>query len=313
MKKYLLVGAGTLIFLYFISKFDFKEIGSSLSLLGMLYVVSIILLNFPVLLLKTWRWKFLLSKYDLSPTFLDMFIAVSAGFFLGLVTPGTMGELSRTLTINIDKSKGVGTVIFEKFFDLFTLFILSIGSLLIYFLDPFESITIFLVVCLGSWGLIYFVSRKKNFLEYFMGFVKKLLPKIKLVDKLSMLQKIFVNLLRDNKLVILSIVVSLSLWLISGIQFYLILKALNVDPSFLMVCVCFFLPYLTGVLSFIPLGMGVTDFSMVGVMVSFYHITSSLSYTAVLAFRLYATIPLVIWGYLCYLSKIIYKKNTTVP
>ena len=199
MKKYILFFIGTIIFIVFISNIGFKEIGNAISSISFIYVFSIILLNVPVLLLKTWRWKFLLAKYSLSLSFFEMFAAVSAGFFLGLVTPGTVGELGRTLTTNIEKSKGVATVVYEKFFDFLTLFLLSVCSLLIYFLNPLESIIILIIISLTVWGIIYFSLKKKNYIYTAIKFTLKPFSKFKFTDKINNLYKIFNSLLQDPK------------------------------------------------------------------------------------------------------------------
>jgi uncharacterized protein (TIRG00374 family) len=308
MKKYLLVITGTLLFALFIFKIGIKGIRDTFNLISIEYIIAIVLLNIPILILKTWRWKLLLSKYNLFFPVVDLFSSISSGFFLGLVTPGTFGELGRTLTTDISKSKGVGTVIFEKFFDLLLLFLLGVSSLVIYFLNPLESVLIILFICTAFAAFVYFLSSKIKLINY----IFKYLSRFKITDRIKNLYQVFNTLLQDRKIVLISSLISLGIWTISGIQVFLILKAFNIAASIEMICVCYFLPYLAGVLSFIPLGLGVLDFSMAGLMIEFYAITNFVAYASVLGFRLFATFPLVVWGYICYLYKIINKNKIPV-
>ena len=76
-----------------------------------------------------------------------------------------------------------------------------------------------------------------------------------------------------------------------------------------MVLVCYFLPYIAGVISFIPFGLGVLDFSIVGVMSNLYGIANAIAFSTAISFRLLATVPLVIWGYCCYVYQTIRTKK----
>lgn len=310
MKKYLLIIIGTGLFGLFLFNMGFGNVVNAFATANIYFIFPVILLNLGVLLLKSWRWKILLFNYGITLSFPDRFISVSSGFFLGLVTPGTVGELGRSLSTNIDKSKSLGTVIFEKLFDLLSLFIISVGALAFFYMEVYTAFLLLSIISVGSAGILFLLVKKRKLVRRVFKKVLSVPGLLKRKQELNSIYYIFISLLNDTRIVLLSILVSIGLWSITGIQFYLLLKALNFTPSFNMVTVCCFVPYLASVLSFIPLGLGILDFSMVGLFNILFGIPNPLAYSITILFRLFATFPLVIWGYCCYLYSLLSKNKT---
>src|SRR6185436_4764050 len=69
--------------------------------------------------LKVARWRILTGPVDIGLG--RRYLAVNAGFFLGLVTPGTAGELTRGLLVGDRSPRLLATLLLEKVTDLGTL------------------------------------------------------------------------------------------------------------------------------------------------------------------------------------------------
>ncbi len=95
------------------------------------WLVVLIVMNLFIPVLKMMRWQDSLSRFGISFSKPRMFGTVSAGFFLGLVTPGTSGELGRAVMVDMSKAVGVSTVLFEKLFDLAVLVLIGASALVI--------------------------------------------------------------------------------------------------------------------------------------------------------------------------------------
>lgn len=245
----------------------------------------------------------MLSQFDITQSPSKLFITISSGFFLGLVTPGTFGELGRTLNSDIDASRGTATVLFEKFFDLLTLSFIASGSIIFMLLDFTPAVLIILILLVF---LVLFFRRGV------LKIIVRISPVKKLFNKYNVVYLVLSKLYKDKRLVLFSVMISFGLWTITAFQFYLILIALNISPRPDMVIVGCFVPYLASVLSLIPLGLGVLDFSMAGLLNSFFAVSNPVAYSVTIAFRLFATLPLVLWGYICYLYVIFKRKKLPV-
>ena len=90
--------------------------------------------------LKSWRWRELLQMQGIQYPGWDAFLVFVAGLFLGLVTPGRVGEMSKALYLKQDKgvpvSEGLANVLVDRLFDLYTILVLGVAGLIWFRLLP---------------------------------------------------------------------------------------------------------------------------------------------------------------------------------
>jgi len=309
-KRLMLLIIGSALFAGFLYQARVREAIGSVVLIKPSWLIVLIMTNLCIPLLKMMRWQTILSKFGISFEKSRMFGAVSAGFFLGLVTPGTSGELGRAMTTDMNKTIGVSTVFFEKLFDLAVLLLIAVSALTIHYFA--RSISFLTSVFLWSgFVLLLFISSKKNGTIEKWGrlAVRNILPnrwKAKAVE----VQDIFNSLVKNFSLSVRCVVYSLVLWIVPGVQFCIIARSLGIDANFEMVLTSFFVPYLAGIISLIPLGLGVLDFSIAGIMTRWYGVSPALGNASVIAFRLLITFALVIWGFGWYWYAILSKARS---
>ena len=67
------------------------------------YLATAVILNIPMVFLKSWRWHYLLKMQEVDYGLRQAFPAYFSGIYLGLATPGRLGELSRVFYLTNDK------------------------------------------------------------------------------------------------------------------------------------------------------------------------------------------------------------------
>jgi len=233
-----------------INDFDFQYL---------LFIIPLIPLTWGVLFL---RWNLLLKNSAIDIPLKDNFMIFISGFALG-VTPGKVGELIKAQLLknkfNIPRSKTAPLVIVERFYDFFAIAIISLFGILV-----FEySIYIFTILAIGIIIFLTITSSEKLFLK----FLQKI-EKIKFLRNFSSeLPKSFTIIQKSTrgKIFPLSIILSVIFWILDSIIAYLTLLSFGIDIiDYFVLMSIYTSSIILGVISFLPLGIGVVEGSMVG-------------------------------------------------
>ena len=233
-----------------INDFDFQYL---------LFIIPLIPLTWGVLFL---RWNLLLKNSAIDIPLKDNFIIFISGFALG-VTPGKVGELIKAELLknkfNIPRSKTAPLVIVERFYDFFAIAIISLFGILV-----FEySIYIFTILSIGIIIFLTITFSEKLFLK----FLQKI-EKIKFLRNFSSeLPKSFTVIQKSTrgKIFPLSIILSVIFWILDSIIAYLTLLSFGIDIiDYFVLMSIYTSSIILGVISFLPLGIGVVEGSLVG-------------------------------------------------
>ena len=225
----------------------------------LLIIIPLIPLSWVILF---FRWHFLLKNSKMDAPYKTNFIIFIAGFALG-ITPGKVGELIKSQLLkekfNFPRAKTAPIVVVEKFYDFFAIAIISFFGL--WFFEPSIFIFLFLISVIIIFYLL--TSSEKIFLRFL-----KIFQKIKFLKNFTnQLPESFTIIQNSTRKKILPVSLSLSLlfWTVESIIAYLVILSFDVnilDP------LEFFSIYMTsiilGVISFLPLGIGVVEGSLVG-------------------------------------------------
>ena len=263
-KKSLLLGILGIIAIYAIIliAFDVNVISEKINDFDFQYlpfIIPLIPLTWGVLFL---RWNLLLKNSAIDIPLKDNFMIFISGFALG-VTPGKVGELIKAQLLknkfNIPRSKTAPLVIVERFYDFFAIAIISLFGILV-----FEySIYIFTILAVGIIIFLTITSSEKLFLK----FLQKI-EKIKFLRNFSSeLPKSFTIIQKSTrgKILPLSIILSVIFWILDSIIAYLTLLSFGIDIiDYFVLMSIYTSSIILGVISFLPLGIGVVEGSMVG-------------------------------------------------
>ena len=131
---------GLAILVLILLKVDLKATVSALAGLHWGYLLLAIVANVPQFGLKAWRWREMLRMQGIAYPWRDAFLAFMAGLFLGLVTPGRVGEMTKALYVKQDRnvpiSIGLANVLMDRLFDLYTILVLGATGLVWFHLLP---------------------------------------------------------------------------------------------------------------------------------------------------------------------------------
>lgn len=318
LKRVVLLLAGTALFALYLFRLDWSAVQATRSAFPVGMGALIVMLNLLTGFLKYGRWSGLLRRRGIVErgSALEEYLAINAGFFLGLVTPGTSGELTRGAFSGVSSTRATSIVGYEKTSDLAVLLLMVAGSFVVQFTSGLES-------WIAS-GLILIVTAATYllFLRYdqvVTAPVRVLLTRFgteRHVETARGMYWEFYELLKDRRALGTSIVYSVLLWILPVVQMHLIMSGLGGDVPFKTSAFTFLFPYLIGVLSLIPAGIGAFDMAadaFGGRAIALAGAASELGSLSPLFFRVLVTVPLVAFGYACQLILNAARKSGATP
>ena len=258
---------------------------------------------FPIILLlvtSNWfvlffRWHLLLRNAKIFIPVKDSFLILASGFALTII-PGKVGELVKSQLLKtkfgIARSKTVPIVILEQFYTAVGITALSFFGIWyfelgVYVLGFFTATLVFVFVLLSSrkaFNKIVSLLEKRRFTSKF-------------VEPLSSSYDAIKNGIR-GPITLYASGLSILFWLMEAISIYLILLAFGVDAiGFLTIISTYTTSIMLGILSFLPLGLGVVE----GTLTSFFTIHGidvSLALTIVIVIRLFTRWYTVSFGFI---------------
>ena len=247
---------------------------------------------FPIILLlvtSNWfvlffRWHLLLRNAKIFIPVKDSFLILASGFALTII-PGKVGELVKSQLLKtkfgIARSKTVPIVILEQFYTAIGIIMLSFFGIWyfelgIYVLGIFTATLVFVFVLLSSrkaFNKIVSLLEKRRFTSKF-------------VEPLSSSYDAIKNGIR-GPITLYACGLSMLFWLLEAISVYFILLAFGVEViGFLAIISTYTTSIMLGILSFLPIGVGVVE----GTLTSFFTIHGidvSLALTIVIVIRLF--------------------------
>ena len=259
--------------------------------------------NIPIIILLVtsgwftlfFRWHLLLRNAKISIPKKDSFLILASGFALTII-PGKIGELIKSQLLktkfDIPRSKTVPIVVLEQFYTATGIVILSYFGIWyfelgIYVLGFFTAALIFAFVLLSS----------RNAFNKIMLLLEKRKFTSKFAEPLSSSYDSIKNGIK-GPIAIYASGLSVLFWLIEATSVYFILSAFGIEAiEFLTLISTYTTSIMLGILSFLPLGVGVVE----GTLVSFFTmhgIDVSLALTVVIVIRLFTRWYGVTFGFI---------------
>ena len=119
---------GIILFIYIISKIDLAAVAQNFLNIDLRFLALAFVLTIPSLLIKTLKWKQLVNPFNVELSMKEGISAWLAGFFIGLITPGRVGDLARAFYLKEKMKIGsaLTTVVIDRVLDIFVLMALSV-------------------------------------------------------------------------------------------------------------------------------------------------------------------------------------------
>lgn len=271
-KKYSFL-LGLLLFAVIMLRMNLGNLRQAVKNIEISYIIIAFLITFLMLFIKSWCWNYILRKQGIKYNLKDSFLMYCAGVYLGIPTPGRIGELAKAFYIKRDGhsfGKSLVGVILDRFTDLiFLLGFAFLGSL--FFVTAYYRetvilfsaliIVIFLIIALYKsgaikWGLkkaFYFWVPEKNQNSWKINF-QEFINDLKIYN------------LRSYSVIMLITTLS---WLFYFFQMYVLAQGVGIHVPLLYLSITV---TIAGLITLIPVsvsGIGTRDAALILLLSSF--------------------------------------------
>ncbi len=276
MKKILpIISIALLLALLYFS--DFGMVVETISKANIILLIAAALVSILTLLIKIIRWKTLISDMDVS--FKDSAFSFLPALFIANFTPARIGEPVRSYFLKrltgCSISHSIPRVITERVLDMLSLVILSILGIFL-FSFGLEYSTLSIALLIAFIVLIVLILRSRRAISKLFRILFKLFSFHRKArewkTKSEEITEKFYNGMRVQKRILLSaFLISLLVWILEGFVFCLVMLSLAIDLTPFFIISIFAFSVLMGTISFLPGGIGSTEF--VFVLLLSVHIT----------------------------------------
>ena len=241
------------------------------------------------------RWHLLLINSKIYIPKKNSLVIYLSGMALSII-PGRVGELVKSQILKtkfgIPRSKTAPIIILEQLYTLIGLIIVSFFGIWLFELGAYV-IGFFTAVLIFS---LIVISSKKNF-DKLIGVFKKIKIASKFIEPLSSSHDIIKKSM-SGPIVFYATALTVIFWLLEAISVYFVLLSFGIDNlEFLMIIPTYATSLMLGVLSFLPMGLGVVEGSLTSFF-SLQGIEVSLALTLVIVIRLFTRWYSVAIGFL---------------
>jgi uncharacterized protein (TIRG00374 family) len=272
--------------------------------------IPLVLLAFaftiPSLFIKTLKWKQLVNPFKVRLSMKDGITAWLVGFFIGLVTPGRVGDLARAFYLKekMEIGKALTTVVVDRILDIFVLMVLA-GTGIIFVVTNFaiksEILGAILVVFfLFALAVVVFLEEKRA--------IRLLRPvyNIFVPEKYKHTLKTGfadfyagVNLLKGNKIAVAKAgLLSVIAWTITFTQYFILAMAMGIGVNYFLILMIMPTIVLVEILPISFSGIGTRDAALI-LFFSFIGLNAnsavSLSLSILMFNYIYSSVGLAVW------------------
>jgi uncharacterized protein (TIRG00374 family) len=255
--SYILLIAGFFVLLYMIlaSKIvDNLDIFTHVNIFLLFLAFSTTLLN---VLVKIYRWRYLCKLYGSEIGYHDALRIVVGSFFVSGITPAKVGDIIKAYIMKKRFSMpildGVAGILYERVFELLLLLLVSLG-----------------VFYVGLSAKNYLIIQVATFIVIFIGIAYIFSDRIlSIAQKFLIRTKILSSGCEDLKIRKISPVNALEVFSLTGlalglefVRLWLVVLAFGFDMNIIHLSIFFSLAVLIGLLSQIPIGIGVVEGSL---------------------------------------------------
>lgn len=309
IKKYLFL-IGIIIFAIIISRLDFHKLILILNNINYQYLFLAFILLLPILMIKSYRWNYLMKKQNINYSFKKSFLMYGIGMYIGIITPGRLGELSKIAFLKNDHhslGKSSVSVILDRLTDL--LFLLTFSYIgIFFFFSYFKDLILILTLILIFSIILLIVFIKTNLIKFLPKKIFNLIIPFKYQKSWKINFQDFINGLKIYKIknyLFILLITSFS-WFFYYLQAFILAKSIGINNiSFFFVSIAVTIAGLITLLPISILGLGTRDAVLIGFF-SILSINQELTVTFSFLILLMSSLMGLI-GFICWLLNQIHK------
>lgn len=255
-KTLLQIGVTLLLLAYLLRKIEISAIYDVLTNMNFYLLFLTIPFVLVMYLIKAQKWKILLNRIDVHIPFYEAFRIMLISTFYSALTPGRLGDVSRSFYLKEKKSKTIPTIIIDRIADAMCLLLLSLLFIILFFNEG-ELINLFgMMMLLFGFGVIVFMN-EKIITALFKLFKRSSESKENYIGTMKTIAK-------DKKTLVSLLMWTFGYYAINLIVCWLLLKSINPEINGVLV---FSFPIIT-LLANIPIsisGIGIREMASVSI------------------------------------------------
>lgn len=249
------------LYVAFLIFFDFKQIYDKFFTLKHEYIIPILILAPCSWFILFLRWHLLLKNSNIDIPKKESLKVNLAGYALS-ITPGKVGELFKShfikIKFGIPQKNTMPIIVAEQFYTLLGLTLIGMIGIWyfkfgLYVMAVTVSILIFALIILSSSFVFQKFSKLMSKIPFLSKYSKSFLDSYVII-KASFRKKIFLY----------ATLLSFLFWVIECMIVYFVILSFNLTMEFFNVASIYATSIILGVISFLPLGIGVVEGSLAG-------------------------------------------------
>lgn len=227
-------------------------------------IISLIIVTISFVL-RGYRWHIMLRRINGAISLRESLPIYLSGYAFFL-TPGRIGEIIRSKTLekhyNVPFRRSASTIIAERIYDI--LGVMLLGSI-ISFASIHNSVITYITITFVA--IVYLLVFQKSFLF-------NIIQKFKDVKILNNFYPFLTDSIETLSLFLrfkiggISVILTVISWILESFSVFVILYSFNVQIGMLEIIFIYIISSLIGTATFIPGGIGITDGSIIGMLLA---------------------------------------------
>lgn len=263
---------GLLIFCIVLYKTDWNKFVEVFSTISAYKFLPIYLLIIPRDIIAIYRWHILLKRSMIFRKFTDNIQLYYSGFLMGLITPGRVGELYRTIKLHKEGHSRIKTtflIFLLRFFDITLIFLISILSLPLFLKYPQLNVhlvknfvIIGLLILTAFYVPVFLLKRQFSWLIFNISkyLFKNEITRDEIMDNLSIF---------NFKLFSETAILTFLFWSIHFFHIYLFATILEIGIPFVIMFLILAIVTLAAALPITMFGLGTREFALINILMLF--------------------------------------------
>lgn len=260
---------GVVLLVWIMSTVDWAQASQALLKLNPAYLLAYVVCFVVMMLVRTARLRLALSRLDHQLTFSDCYVATLEPAFMGVVTPGRLGEFTRVGYIHahgVPMQEAISVVTIERLIDICVLLIFGFGGVVYIFAPAAYQFSGGLVVVLGLllfFGVIRSYDLLFQHLQKYLGWILRWEPSFVARHRQALATSLHVVINRTAMPIFLLGLVCIAL---NFGQVYLLAKAFGFEADYLVVIFAYAAATLVSLLPISVGGLGTREATYIMIM-----------------------------------------------
>ena len=266
LKKYSFL-TGIILFIIILSRSNLGEIFQNIKNINPFYLILAALTTLPMFFNKALCWNYLKRQQGIKYNLKDSFLMYCSGMYIGLLTPGRLGEVTKALYLKKDGyslGKSLVSVILDRLSDFaFLLIFLCIGSL--FLISVLQEQILIMILGIVIAVLLFIIFLKIGLIKWGLDKLFNIFVPQKYQKSWKINFQDFINDLKIYKLknyLIIFLITTFS-WVFYYLQMYILAKGAGLSVPFLYLAISV---TVAGFITLIPIsisGIGTRDIALI--------------------------------------------------